>query len=282
MPGGAGFCGMVDRHCRALGSGWVVWGCEVWGPEVTLRAIWVTLAAMRLERFGDLDVRITGGTDGRGGGNGPVVVLLHGFGAPGADLVPLGQAMAAPADTRFVFPVAPISLPSFFGESRAWWMIDMARLERVVALGQQPSFAREVPPGLGDARAKLLTMIHVMRARMDAAASPLVLGGFSQGSMLACDLALRTDVPLAGLVLFSGTLLCAHEWLPLMPKRAGLRVFQSHGQSDPLLPFQAAEELRDHLRAAGVDVAWHGFTGAHEIPLRVLHALGQFLHSVLA
>ncbi|HWN70362.1 MAG TPA: hypothetical protein VNM90_22130, partial [Haliangium sp.] len=142
---------------------------------------------MRLERFGDLDVRIIGGTDGRGGGNGPVVVLLHGFGAPGSDLVPLGQAMAAPEGTRFVFPAAPLVLPAFFGESRAWWMIDMARLERVVALGQQPSFAREVPQGLGDARAKLLTMIHVMRARLDATASPLALGGFSQGAMLACD-----------------------------------------------------------------------------------------------
>jgi phospholipase/carboxylesterase len=252
------------------------------GPQVTLHPIWVTLPAMRLERFGDLDVRITGGTDGRGGGNGPIVVLLHGFGAPGTDLVPLGQAMTAPEGTRFVFPAAPLALPAYFGESRAWWMIDMARLERVVAMGQQPSLAREVPPGLGDARARLLTMIHVMRTRMDAASAPLVLGGFSQGAMLACDVALRTDVPLAGLVLLSGTLLCVQEWQPLMAKRAGLRVFQSHGQSDPLLPFSAAEELRELLRTAGLDVSWHGFAGAHEIPLRVLHALGQFLHDVLA
>lgn len=249
---------------------------------MTVPAIWVTLAAMRLERFGDLDVRITGGTDGRGGGNGPVVVLLHGFGAPGTDLVPLGQAIAAPEGTRFVFPAGPLALPAFFGDSRAWWMIDMARLERAMALGQRDSLAHEVPPGLGDARAKLLTMIHVMRARMDATASPLVLGGFSQGAMLACDVALRTDVALAGLVILSGTLVCASEWQPLMPKRAGLRVFQSHGNADPVLPFDAAEMLRDLLRAAGVDVEWHGFGGAHEIPLRVLHALGQYLHAVLA
>jgi phospholipase/carboxylesterase len=236
---------------------------------------------MRLERFGDLDVRITGGTDGRGGGNGPIVMLLHGFGAPSTDLVPLGQAIAAPAGVRFVFPAAPMLLPAFFGESRAWWMIDMARLERVLALGQQPDFASEVPVGLGDARARLLTTIHVMRARMDATEAPLVLGGFSQGAMLSCDLALRTDVPLAGLVLFSGTLLCEHEWVPLMPRRAGLRVFQSHGQADPLLPYDLAVRLRDHLRAAGIEVSWHAFGGGHELPLRVLQALGPFLHGAL-
>jgi phospholipase/carboxylesterase len=251
------------------------------GRQVTVHAIWVNLAAMRLERFGDLDVRITGGTDGRGGGNGPVVVLLHGYGAPGTDLVPLGQAMAAPAGTRFVFPAAPLAMPAFFGESRAWWMLDLAQIERVVAAGQQRSLAREVPPGLGDARARLLTMLHVMRTRMDATSAPLVLGGFSQGAMLACDVALRTDVPLAGLVMLSGTLLCVNEWQPLMARRAGLRVFQSHGQSDPLLPFEAAEALRDHLRAAGLEVEWHGFAGVHEIPMPVLHALGKFLHAVL-
>lgn len=236
---------------------------------------------MRLERFGDLDVRITGGTDGRGGGSGPIVVLLHGFGAPGTDLVPLGQAMAAPAGTRFVFPAAPLAIPAFFGDSRAWWMLDMARMERVMATGQQVSFAREVPPGLGDARARLLTMLHVMRTRMDAASAPLVLGGFSQGAMLACDVALRTDVPLAGLAMLSGTLLCVHEWQPLMAKRAGLRVFQSHGQSDPLLPFEAAATLRDLMREAGLEVEWHQFAGVHEIPVRILHALGKFLHAVL-
>ena len=44
---------------------------------------------MRIAQFGGLTVRLTGGTDGKGGGNGPIVVLLHGFGAPGDDLVPL-------------------------------------------------------------------------------------------------------------------------------------------------------------------------------------------------
>ena len=46
---------------------------------------------MREIQLGGLRTRVTGGTDGKGGGNGPLVVLLHGFGAPGNDLVPLAE-----------------------------------------------------------------------------------------------------------------------------------------------------------------------------------------------
>ena len=59
---------------------------------------------MRIEELEGLKVRIVGGTDGQGGGNGPVVILLHGFGAPGHDLVPLWKALDAPQGTRFLFP----------------------------------------------------------------------------------------------------------------------------------------------------------------------------------
>ena len=61
---------------------------------------------MRQERFGGLNVRITGGTDGKGGGRGPLVLLLHGFGAPGDDLVSLADVLNVPTGTRFVFPKA--------------------------------------------------------------------------------------------------------------------------------------------------------------------------------
>jgi phospholipase/carboxylesterase len=48
---------------------------------------------MREDLLGGLKVRLVGGSDGRGGGDGPVVLLLHGFGAPGDDLVPLADVI---------------------------------------------------------------------------------------------------------------------------------------------------------------------------------------------
>jgi phospholipase/carboxylesterase len=110
----------------------------------------------------------------------------------------------------------------------------------------------------------------------------VVLGGFSQGAMVSCDVALRSDFRLAGLVLLSGTLVAASEWAGQMAARKGMHVFQSHGREDPLLPFSLAERLRDELRGAGLDVQWVPFTGGHGIPPTVLEELGEFLGNVLS
>ena len=239
---------------------------------------------MKIEQLGGLKARITGGTDGRGAGNGPVVVLLHGWGAPGDDLVPLGQEIDTPAGTRFVFPEALLPLPMGFGgpssaSGRGWWMLDIERRQREIAAGRARDLSREVPQGLDDARAKVVALLDDVERRLGA--KSIVLGGFSQGAMLACDVALRLARPLAGLVLLSGTLLAADEWAPLMPKRKGLRVFQSHGSVDPLLPSFMAEQLRDAMMQAGLSVEWVGFRGGHEIPGIVLEKLGRFLRAVL-
>ena len=234
---------------------------------------------MKVEQLGGLKVRLTGGTDGRGGGDGPVVVLLHGWGAPGDDLLPLGQEIDAPRGTRYVFPEAPLSLQMGFGDSRGWWMLDIEKRQREIADGRARDLSRKVPDGLAEARAKVVALLDELERR--AGTRQIVLGGFSQGAMLACDVTLHTGKPLAGLVMLSGTLLAADEWTPLMPKRKGLRVFQSHGSADPLLPSFMAEQLRDLLTQAGLSVEWVGFRGGHEIPMIVLDKLGGFLRTVL-
>ena len=104
---------------------------------------------MRNETLGGLHVRITGGADGHGGGDGPLVVLMHGFGAPAEDLVPLWRAIDAPRGTRWAFPAAPLSLEAQFGGgARAWWMIDMMRLQIAMMTGQTRDLTGDVPAGL--------------------------------------------------------------------------------------------------------------------------------------
>ena len=231
---------------------------------------------MREEKMGPLTVRITGGTDGKGGGDGPVFVLLHGYGAPGDDLVPLGR-MDAPWGTRFVFPEAPLSLgdPAGFGGGRAWWKIDIARLEALLERGEARDMSTETPVGLESARDKVVAMLDTVEATLKP--SKLIVGGFSQGAMLACDVALRSARKIDGLVLLSTTLLSEGEWRRAMPARKGMRVFMSHGGDDPLLPMSVAERLRDLLGSAGLHVTWMPFRGVHEIPPMVLEKLGEFL-----
>ena len=235
---------------------------------------------MRCETWTGLEVRILGGPDREGGGTGPVIMLLHGFGAPGDDLVALWRMLDVPSDIRFVFPAAPLALNLGFGDSRAWWMLDMERLTEERAQGKWDELTKEVPAGLRTARDQVLKILDEVESRMNVTAQQLMIGGFSQGAMLSCDLVLRTQRSFAGLVLLSGSIVAREEWNSLIPKRQGLRVFQSHGSDDPLLSNGVAQQLRDTLIAGGLDVEWHEFRGGHEIPVQVLNSLGLFIRKV--
>ena len=230
---------------------------------------------MREERFNGITVRLTGGEDREGGGEGPLVVLMHGFGAPGTDLVGLWRVLAVPRNVRFAFPEAPGEIPGMLG-ARAWWMLDLQRVEAAMATGPR-SYANEIPPGMEDATDSVVGMLEAMQEFLEVPSGQLVVGGFSQGSMAACNAVFTRGVAPAGLVILSGTPVNLVAWKAGMGRRRGLPVFQSHGERDPLLSFRAAEELRDAMRDAALQNEWIPFRGGHEIPMSVLEALGAFL-----
>jgi len=237
---------------------------------------------MRELQLGGLKARLTGGQDGQGGGRGPLLILLHGFGAPGDDLVSLAEVTDAPTGTRWLFPEAPLSLSMGFGDARAWWIIDMARIQADRAAGRVRDLSMEIPKGLALAREQLGTFLKELPRHLPVDFRKTVIGGFSQGAMLTCDAVLQTDYPFAGLVQLSGNLLAQPVWGPLMSKRRGLAVFQSHGLHDDILPYIGAERLRDALNKSGLAIDWHSFRGGHEIPEPVLRQLGDFMTRVLA
>jgi phospholipase/carboxylesterase len=165
-------------------------------------------------------------------------------------------------------------------DSRAWWHIDMLAMQNAIERGQLRDLSAE-PDGLTEAREKMVALLEELA--VTHAPTKLVLGGFSQGSMLALDVALRTTLPKCdALVVLSGTLLAEDVWVPRMQALAGRPIFQSHGSSDPILPFALAERLRQELSSAGAQVTFVPFRGAHEIPSSVLDRLSVFLSDVLA
>ncbi len=221
-----------------------------------------------------LTTRIVGPADA-----GTTIVLLHGFGAPGDDLVTLSQAVSPRGAIRFVFPEAPLELGGLYGDSRAWWLLDLARLEDELRRGIPRDRRAEIPDGLPNARAQLGRFLDQLQARYSVTPDRLVLGGFSQGAMLALDVALQRPTPPAGLVLMSGTLVAESEWQPRLPSLAKVPILMSHGRADGLLPFSVAETLRDRLVTAGAEVEWLPFVGGHEIPSAVLAAIARFLQA---
>lgn len=241
-------------------------------------------AAMRIEHWGKLVVRVTGGLDGRGSGTGPVVVLLHGFGAPGSDLVPLGSALALPATVRFVYPEAPLALgfDSGYGDARAWWWLDPSEFERAIDTGTVAELINKVPEGLFQASQAIRDLMLHIQKELGVDTDQIVLGGFSQGAVLAMDAALGMDTQIAGLVLLSGAIVSRQQWLARLAAHRKCPVFQSHGNDDPILPFGLAEQLHQTLLDAGLTVQWHPFAGGHGIPVEVLQSLRDFLLRVFA
>ncbi len=213
-----------------------------------------------------------------------VVVLCHGFGAPGDDLVGLEEQLVALAPglkgVRFVFPAAPLSLASMgYGDAKAWWLIDFEQIQALNAgdLDALQEFRKREPEGMAKARAMMLKLVDELTAQTGLPMSKVVLGGFSQGAMITTDLALRLPEAPAALVILSGTLLTEDVWKQKAKARAGLPIFQSHGTMDPVLRFDAAERLRDVLTESGSPPEFVAFDGPHAIPMGVLRKLAQFL-----
>jgi phospholipase/carboxylesterase len=240
---------------------------------------------MKLVKLGPLDVRLAGGSDREGGGAGPLVVLFHGYGAPGDDLAGLYRGLDVDRAVRFAFPAAPHLLQGGFdfsafgmGAPRAWWHIDIAALEEALATGQHRDLTRAIPEGLPEAREGACAMLDALEKELSP--SHLILGGFSQGAMLATSIALETERRLDALVAFSGTYLGEDTWKPLMGTRAGMRALITHGTHDPLLPFPLAQRLAEDLGAAGVITSFVPFRGQHQIPPVALHAFEALVREV--
>lgn len=233
-------------------------------------------------RIGGLDAIEVYGPGGGPGeaavGEGPIAVILHGYGADMTDLAPLSQVLDAPPGTRWIFPNAPITVPlGPYWSGRAWFPIDMAALERAMQSGSHRDLSGAAPAELDAAREAIFSVCAETGRPLDE----IVLGGFSQGAMVATEVALRAPQAPAGLVIWSGTLLQEAVWRPLAPGRAGLRFVQSHGRGDPLLAFEAAERLHQMLGDAGLEGRFVGFDGAHEIPEAALDAASALLRTIV-
>lgn len=227
---------------------------------------------MTTQRLGDLDTLVVRGDD-----HGLVVVMCHGFGADSRDLAPLADVVDAPHGTTWLFPDAPIQVPiGPHALGRAWFPIDMVKLQAAMMAGTHRDMAGETPPQLAKGVQQLLAAVQAYGAPLRR----VVFAGFSQGAMLATATALHAPEAPAGLAILSGTLIDAETWRGLAPTRKGLPMFQSHGTRDPLLDVEAARRVHTLLTDAGLTGPLHVFQGEHEIPMPILQHLGAWLRSL--
>ena len=170
-----------------------------------------------------------------------VVVLLHGYGANGDDLIALADAWRpALPNAAFVAPNAPQPIPGMYGGLQ-WFALSM----------RDPS---EYWRGVASAQPLLDRFLDAELARHGLGPERLVLVGFSQGTMMALHVGLRRATAPAGIVAYSG-LLAGPEHLAETQARPP--VLLVHGEADDLIPVEALHVAREALAAAGVPVEWH-------------------------
>jgi phospholipase/carboxylesterase len=209
--------------------------------------------------------------------DGPVLVLLHGFASRPSEWLAVSRRIGSDGAMLFVFPEGPEPTTPPQGRlgGRAWWNLDLARHVDPEHPSSPPDLSRSAPPGLAFARNRVLAFLDEL-GRDGIDSRRVILGGFSQGAVLALDVVLHDARPFRGLALLSGTIVNERAWLARLASRRGLPVLIAHSPQDAVLPFELAQRLRLALQAQGWQVTWRSFEGGHSIPAVVVDALGVF------
>jgi len=197
--------------------------------------------------------------------------LFHGLGANGEDLLPLGQMLfeaAGFADDRVAVhtpdaPIQPVTING--GMSMPSWF-DIHGLDR------------KDPIDLPGIEAAVTDMV----ARIDEKVgdAPYLLGGFSQGGVIALRAAMRSKAKPLGILLLS-TWLPGREAFAVPIERRDIPVFIGHGTQDEVVPVGAADRMAQYLREEGVtELTERRYPMGHSVVPEELQDLAEWLRTI--
>lgn len=215
-----------------------------------------------------------------------LVVLVHGYGADGNDLIELGaQWQRLLPDAAFVAPHAPDRIPGFppgFGGGRQWFALDAYDPD---LLRRDPHQTAAVYAAMRDAAAPaaraLDGFLDAELARHGLPGSRLALVGFSQGTMMALQVGLRRQPAPAAILGYSGALLGGGALRDEI--RARPPVLLIHGDADDVVPIEAMFAALQALADAECPARFHVSPGlGHGIGPDGLQLGGAFLADSLS
>ncbi|HEV7516782.1 MAG TPA: alpha/beta hydrolase-fold protein [Thermoanaerobaculia bacterium] len=199
-----------------------------------------------------------------GDGPFPLILAIHGWGANAQDLLGLA-ALLHGGRALVLCPQGPIAMPVGGGNyGYGWFPLNAGGPPDVAAFKRGADALRAFVDGAV--------------ARYPVEPRKIVPIGFSQGGVMAYDLALRDPDRFAGLAALSSWLpgLLA-ETLPKTPAHAGFPVLVVHGTRDPMLDVEKARESRELLRPFDVALTYREFDMGHEIRPEALRVIVKWL-----
>ena len=197
-----------------------------------------------------------------------IVVLLHGYGSNGADLISLAPHWQGELpDALFLAPNAPQRLNNL-ATGYQWWPL-LAFTPQALAFG-----AASAAPAID-------TFIDRKLSQYGLNEASLAIVGFSQGTMMALHVGLRRPHPIAAIVGYSGMLTGGHalSHVPITKPP----VLLIHGSADPIVPVAALHAAKSELEHLGVDVTVHVSNGVgHSVDPVGLRMGGAFVAKTLS
>jgi phospholipase/carboxylesterase len=167
-----------------------------------------------------------------------LVVLCHGLGADGHDLIDLAPTWGhVLPDALFVSVDAPFEHESGFG--RQWWSV----ADRTPVV---------MEAGVRRAAGFLDAFIDAELVRLGLPTEAYALMGFSQGAMTVLFTGLRRAIAPRAILAFSGALVAPDSLASELANRAP--VLLVHGEADDVVPVQRSRDAEAALRAANVPV----------------------------
>jgi phospholipase/carboxylesterase len=197
----------------------------------------------------------------------PYVILFHGFGADMNDLESLKDVINPDQiELNWIFPNGIYSVPVGPGfTGRAWWPLQLSQLPN--------DWTNYSPPEMTDLLPRTLKLIESLNVPW----SQIILGGFSQGAMLATEIYFQApQIPL-GLMSLSGNLIHKDVWQQKCADRKNEKIFLSHGEQDQVLPSGGTQKLIQLLKQNELMVDFVSFQGGHEIPIQVCARAKKYL-----
>lgn len=197
-----------------------------------------------------------------------LVILLHGWGADGPNLIDLADFFAqALPDAQFIAPNAPY--PCEANPYGYQWFSLMDR---------EPSHMLEGARGAADI---LNRFIDEQLKTLGLENKNLGLVGFSQGTMTALHVALRRTPAIGCVVGFSGALIGAELLAKEITSRPPISLI--HGNADDVVPYSSLAHAEAALKEHGVAIQAHTrpFLG-HSIDMEGIKIAGDFLKKHLA
>jgi phospholipase/carboxylesterase len=206
------------------------------------------------------------------------VFLFHGFGADASDLKSLSEVLT-PQNKKinWIFPNGVFSVPiAPMMSGRAWWPLTLSQLPTDWSLYTPPELSQILPA--------IWKMIDSFKIPWNK----VILGGFSQGAMLATEVYLSAPEMPAGLISLSGALIRKNEWSAKLAQRQKeattsgktLKAFFSHGENDPVLPSSGTQKLIQMFKAHGFQCDFASFRGGHEIPMPAVTKAHSYLNAI--